>query len=278
MLFMNTVIANGTAEAVVVATGMRTEVGHVAKMLDSAEDSVTPLQKHRPPEQGLNRFDLDYRSRHLCFRCFDETRINPRHAFDINFSGRCRNSRRSSGNRHHYACARNAGNVQENALVRKLPAVETLGTCEIICSDKTGTLTQNKMRVEQFYADQTLQKALDFDKENAPNLQLAMILANDAKESENGPIGDPTETALLDFFVETGASAKIQTVQHDYPRLASLPFDSTRKLMSAVVEHKGQKFFSPKEPLTNCSNASPKLKKTGTFARLTQATNGKFLK
>lgn len=63
------------------------------------------------------------------------------------------------------------------------------------------------MRVEQFYADQTLQKALDFDK-NAPNLQLAMILANDAKESENGPIGDPTETALLDFFVENGASAK----------------------------------------------------------------------
>lgn len=113
MLFMNTVIANGTAEAVVVATGMRTEVGHVAKMLDSAEDSVTPLQKHRPPEQGFNRFDLDYRSRHLCFRCFDETRINPRHAFDINFSGRCRNSRRSSSNRHHYACARNAGNVQE---------------------------------------------------------------------------------------------------------------------------------------------------------------------
>lgn len=105
-----------------------------------------------------------------------------------------------------------------------------------------------------------------------------MILANDAKESENGPIGDPTETALLDFFAENGASAKIQTVQHDYPRLASLPFDSTRKLMSAVVEHKGQKFFSPRAPLTNCSNASPKLKKTGWFARLAQATNRRFLK
>ena len=247
MLFMNTVIANGTAEAVVVATGMRTEVGHVAKMLDSAEDSVTPLQKNIAHLSKV----LTVLILIIAVVIFVFGALTKRESIldmlltSISLAVAAIPEGLPAIVTITLALGTQAMS-RKNALVRKLPAVETLGTCEIICSDKTGTLTQNKMRVEQFYADQTLQKALDFDKKNAPNLQLAMILANDAKESENGPIGDPTETALLDFFVETGASAKIQTVQHDYPRLASLPFDSNRKLMSAVVEHKGQKILFTK--------------------------------
>lgn len=247
MLFMNTVIANGTAEAAVVATGMRTEVGHVARMLDSAEDSVTPLQKNIAHLSKVltvliliiavvifvfgtltgreSVLDMLLTSISLAVAAIPEglpAIVTITLALGTQAMSR------------------------KNALVRKLPAVETLGTCEIICSDKTGTLTQNRMRVEQFYANRKLQKALDFDRKQASSLQLAMILANDARESEDGPIGDPTETALLDFFVENGASEEVRKIQQDYPRIASLPFDSDRKLMSAVVEHEGQKILFTK--------------------------------
>ena len=264
MLFMNTVIANGTAEAVVVATGMRTEVGHVAKMLDSAEDSVTPLQKNIAHLSKV----LTVLILIIAVVIFVFGALTKRESIldmlltSISLAVAAIPEGLPAIVTITLALGTQAMS-RKNALVRKLPAVETLGTCEIICSDKTGTLTQNKMRVEQFYADQTLQKALDFDKKNAPNLQLAMILANDAKESENGPIGDPTETALLDFFVENGASAKIQTVQHDYPRLASLPFDSTRKLMSAVVEHKGQKILFTKGAVDELLKRVAKIEENG---------------
>lgn len=264
MLFMNTVIANGTAEAVVVATGMRTEVGHVAKMLDSAEDSVTPLQKNIAHLSKV----LTVLILIIAVVIFVFGALTKRESIldmlltSISLAVAAIPEGLPAIVTITLALGTQAMS-RKNALVRKLPAVETLGTCEIICSDKTGTLTQNKMRVEQFYADQTLQKALDFDKKNAPNLQLAMILANDAKESENGPIGDPTETALLDFFVENGASAKIQTVQHDYPRLASLPFDSNRKLMSAVVEHKGQKILFTKGAVDELLKRVTKIEENG---------------
>ena len=264
MLFMNTVIANGTAEAVVVATGMRTEVGHVAKMLDSAEDSVTPLQKNIAHLSKV----LTVLILIIAVVIFVFGALTKRESIldmlltSISLAVAAIPEGLPAIVTITLALGTQAMS-RKNALVRKLPAVETLGTCEIICSDKTGTLTQNKMRVEQFYADQTLQKALDFDKKNAPNLQLAMILANDAKESENGPIGDPTETALLDFFAENGASAKIQTVQHDYPRLASLPFDSNRKLMSAVVEHKGQKILFTKGAIDELLKRVTKIEENG---------------
>ena len=264
MLFMNTVIANGTAEAVVVATGMKTEVGHVAKMLDSAEDSVTPLQKNIAHlSKVLTVLILIIAVVIFVFGALMKREsILDMFLTSISLAVAAIPEGLPAIVTITLALGTQAMS-KKNALVRKLPAVETLGTCEIICSDKTGTLTQNKMRVEQFYADQKLQKALDFDKKNAPNLQLSMILANDAKESENGPIGDPTETALLDFFVENGASAKIQTVQHDYPRLASLPFDSNRKLMSAIVEHNGQKILFTKGAVDELLKRVTKIEENG---------------
>nr|WP_039121188.1 cation-translocating P-type ATPase [Ligilactobacillus ruminis] len=264
MLFMNTVIANGTAEAVVVATGMKTEVGHVAKMLDSAEDSVTPLQKNIAHlSKVLTVLILIIAVVIFVFGALTKREsILDMFLTSISLAVAAIPEGLPAIVTITLALGTQAMS-KKNALVRKLPAVETLGTCEIICSDKTGTLTQNKMRVEQFYADQKLQKALDFDKKNAPNLQLSMILANDAKESENGPIGDPTETALLDFFVENGDSVKIQTVQHDYPRLASLPFDSNRKLMSAIVEHKGQKILFTKGAVDELLKRVTKIEENG---------------
>ena len=264
MLFMNTVIANGTAEAVVVATGMKTEVGHVAKMLDSAENSVTPLQKNIAHLSKV----LTVLILIIAVVIFVFGALTKRESIldmlltSISLAVAAIPEGLPAIVTITLALGTQAMS-KKNALVRKLPAVETLGTCEIICSDKTGTLTQNKMRVEQFYANQTLQKALDFDKKNAPNLQLAMILANDAKESENGPIGDPTETALLDFFLENGSSAEIQKIQHDYPRIASLPFDSNRKLMSAVVEHENEKILFTKGAVDELLKRVTKIEENG---------------
>lgn len=278
MLFMNTVIANGTAEAVVVATGMKTEVGHVAKMLDSAENSVTPLQKNIAHLSKV----LTVLILIIAVVIFVFGTLTKRESIldmlltSISLAVAAIPEGLPAIVTITLALGTQAMS-KKNALVRKLPAVETLGTCEIICSDKTGTLTQNKMRVEQFYANQTLQKALDFDKKNAPNLQLAMILANDAKESENGPIGDPTETALLDFFVETGASAEIQKIQHDYPRLASLPFDSNRKLMSAVVEHKGQKVLFTKGAVDELLKRVTKIEEDGNVRPISASDKQKIL-
>ena len=278
MLFMNTVIANGTAEAVVVATGMKTEVGHVAKMLDSAENSVTPLQKNIAHLSKV----LTVLILIIAVVIFVFGALTKRESIldmlltSISLAVAAIPEGLPAIVTITLALGTQAMS-KKNALVRKLPAVETLGTCEIICSDKTGTLTQNKMRVEQFYANQTLQKALDFDKKNAPNLQLAMILANDAKESENGPIGDPTETALLDFFVETGASADIQKIQHDYPRLASLPFDSNRKLMSAVVEHKGQKLLFTKGAIDELLKRVTKIEEDGNVRPISASDKQKIL-
>ena len=278
MLFMNTVIANGTAEAVVVATGMKTEVGHVAKMLDSAENSVTPLQKNIAHLSKV----LTVLILIIAVVIFVFGALTKRESIldmlltSISLAVAAIPEGLPAIVTITLALGTQAMS-KKNALVRKLPAVETLGTCEIICSDKTGTLTQNKMRVEQFYANQTLQKALDFDKKNAPNLQLAMILANDAKESENGPIGDPTETALLDFFVETGASADIQKIQHDYPRLASLPFDSNRKLMSAVVEHKGQKVLFTKGAIDELLKRVTKIEEDGNVRPISASDKQKIL-
>lgn len=278
MLFMNTVIANGTAEAVVVATGMKTEVGHVAKMLDSAENSVTPLQKNIAHLSKV----LTVLILIIAVVIFVFGTLTKRESIldmlltSISLAVAAIPEGLPAIVTITLALGTQAMS-KKNALVRKLPAVETLGTCEIICSDKTGTLTQNKMRVEQFYANQTLQKALDFDKKNAPNLQLAMILANDAKESENGPIGDPTETALLDFFVETGASAEIQKIQYDYPRLASLPFDSNRKLMSAVVEHKGQKVLFTKGAVDELLKRVTKIEEDGNVRPISASDKQKIL-
>ena len=122
--------------------------------------------------------------------------------------------------------------VAKKALVRKLPAVETLGSVTYICSDKTGTLTLNRMRVEELYCDGAVERAPGSGGPWEAFLR-AMALSNDAGVDATGTVvGDPTEVAL--FVAARDAGVERQEVEPHYPRVAELPFDSDRKCMTTL--------------------------------------------
>lgn len=238
LAFKGTHVTYGKAVGIVVATGMETELGRIAEML-SEERLKTPLQK-RLTHLGKRLAVIVLA---ICVVVFlfgwfrgEEPVLMLLTAISLAVAA----IPEALPSLISIALAIGAKRmVRQNALVRKLPAVETLGSVTYICSDKTGTLTENKMTVEEVYAGTGVKKKDELDPQNFNDLEKrlfkAVALNNDVKVTNEGKlIGDPTEIALFQIAKNNGFDAEI--IENENIRVAEIPFDSDRKCMTTLHE------------------------------------------
>ncbi|CAH1852508.1 calcium-translocating P-type ATPase, PMCA-type [Convivina praedatoris] len=235
LAFMNTNVTYGRGLGVVIATGMGTEVGHIAGALEATDETKTPLQENL---KQLGRV-LTYLILAIAALTFVVGTLRGQESLvDMLLTSiSLAVAAIPEGLPAIVTITLALGTTRmaaRHALVRKLPAVETLGSTDIIGSDKTGTLTQNKMTVEKIVIDGKIEDAANTATLSGSAQRLADIMAlnNDTKRTDDGLIGDPTETALITF--NENHQRDLDRLFAEMPRLNEIPFDSERKLMSTV--------------------------------------------
>ncbi|MBE6658546.1 MAG: calcium-translocating P-type ATPase, PMCA-type [Ruminococcaceae bacterium] len=244
MIFSGCSVTYGTAVAVVTATGMKTEMGKIANLLDNEEEGQTPLQKKLAQ---LGKY-LGFVALGACAIIFAVGLANGIPVLEIFMTAvSLAVSAIPEGLPAIVTIVLSIGvqkMVRRNALIRRLPAVETLGSASIICSDKTGTLTQNRMTLVRAYLDDgTTEDITANNSEPIRRLLLWGALCCDGSvtfdaDGKETHIGDPTETAIILAAHKNGMPK--DEINRANPRRASLPFDSDRKLMSTVNEIDGK--------------------------------------
>ncbi|OMP66937.1 calcium-translocating P-type ATPase, PMCA-type [Domibacillus epiphyticus] len=249
MVFSGSFVTYGRAVVLVTQIGMKTEIGKIANLLESAQDKKTPLQ------QNLDNFGKKLAivivAISLIIFALDLFRgreIVDSFMFAVSLAVAAIPEALSSIVTIVLAFGTQKM-AKENAIIRKLHAVESLGSISVICSDKTGTLTKNKMTVQKVYV---LDRVLDYNKLDPDNpvekdVILKSLLCNDAITTEEKEIGDPTEIALVNLGKVYNLDE--QAIRDNYPRLQEIPFDSDRKLMSTVNRFNDNVFMITKGAL-----------------------------
>ena len=240
MLFSGSFVTYGRGRAVVTNVGMQTEVGKIAGLLKSTSEKQTPLQANLDDfGKKLSILILIFCGILFAISVFRGEKISSAFMFAVALAVAAIPEALSSI----VTIVLSFGTqkmAKEHAIIRKLQAVEGLGSVSVICSDKTGTLTQNKMTVEDYYIDGKRITAAAINVADPAQRCLLdySILCNDSTNENGVEIGDPTETALINLGSRYGIeAAEVRTL---YPREGELPFDSDRKMMSTLHRIDGE--------------------------------------
>ncbi|MBP3307618.1 MAG: HAD-IC family P-type ATPase, partial [Anaerotignum sp.] len=240
MVYSGSLVSYGRAVVLVTGTGMDTEMGKIAHLMESAQEKATPLQRSLDDFSkklsiiilvicaivfGLGMWRGMGLGDALMFAVALAVAAIPEALSSIVTIGLAIGTQKMA---------------KENAIIKKLRAVESLGSVSVICSDKTGTLTQNRMTVQKAFTIGKIWEAEGADAAVSPLKELIehSVLCNDGAINGETQVGDPTETALLAFCRKAGSNEN--DVRHAYPRLKEIPFDSDRKLMSTLHHIAGE--------------------------------------
>ena len=270
--FMSTIVTTGRGVGVVVCTGMNTEVGRIANLIKNEAKSKTPLEI-RLNELGktLGKFALG-----ICVIIFIIALLQGRNIAEMFLmSVSLAVAAIPEGLAAIVAVVLSVGvtaMAKKNAIIKKLPAVETLGSVSIICSDKTGTLTQNRMTVNTYYnleGEMPVERESENDvSEDVRLLVKAMILCSDATLENGEGTGDPTEIALLQMGDDLGINRKIFSSVNK--RAGEFSFDSDRKLMSVIYSANGKFTVYTKGAIGNLLNISTHVLENGKVVPITE--------
>lgn len=278
MIFSGTSVANGRIEAIVVAIGMNTEIGAIARDLDKKEVALTPLQVKVSKvskfitaiaavliagtlSYGLIR-NLDVLS--IIMLCISMVLASVPEVLPISITATLTIGVQQM--------------AKKKTIVKQLAAIETLGATQIICSDKTGTITTNQMTLVEIFANDKKYLDVKSNKKELEMLDIILALCNDTEhdqKNKNEYIGDPVEIALSKYL--GNINKDIIVMREKYPRLSELPFDSTRKMMSSINKVDGEIKMLTKGSFGEIINKSSKYLKNGRVVKLTNKIKKKFL-
>lgn len=254
MAYMSTIVTYGRGFGLVTAVGMDTQIGRIAAMINESTTEMTPLQR-RLGELGKL---LSFLSLGLCVLLFVIAMVQHRNIFEMLITAISLAVAAVPEGLPAVVTICLALSVTRmvkvNAIIRRLPSVETLGAVSVVCSDKTGTLTQNKMTVTAIYMNGQLSGVGQMRPETHMELIQGMTLCNDGVLTYDSRIGDPTELALLDMAEQFGIHREV--LEQRFPRIKELSFDSQRKMMS-TYHRQGQEAITytkgaPDEIIKRC--------------------------